>query len=432
MTHPISTPDRGSLETPAPAERRASRGSAPPRERAMSAGQPIAAESPLSSRGRARRSFLERYALAAAGTAVLAPAVAAAAGASGAARSTDSHPGDAAQPAGSRRAETGGFSPHDCMKMATPMRDVEGKVAFITGGDSGIGLGMARAFTAAGMKVVITYRTPRHLDQAIEALKGAAGRVHAISVDVTDRPGMRDAAAEAVKVFGKVHVLVNNAGVGIFAPLTTATYDDWDWGMGVNLNGVFNGVHTFLPLIQKHGEGGQIVSTASIAGLIVDDGPGIYSTSKFAVVGMMEALRAELADANIGVSVFCPGIVNTDIGDSGRDRPASKSRSAVKPPDPKAMARMRAAMQRRGPPPGMDPLEAGELVLRGIRNNDLYILNTPELASDLRSRAEAIMASLPTGLEVPKARQRIERMILGQSVYEETIERRRCERVRKT
>ncbi|MGB6452472.1 MAG: SDR family NAD(P)-dependent oxidoreductase, partial [Steroidobacteraceae bacterium] len=307
-----------------------------------------------------------------------------------------------------------------------------GKVAFITGGDSGIGLGMARAFAEAGMKIVITYRTKRHLDQAMEALRSAGSGVHAINVDVTDRPGMEKAADEATSVFGKIHVLVNNAGVAVFAPLTTATYNDWDWGIGVNLNGVFNGVHTFLPRMRAHGEGGQIVATSSIAGLIVDDGPGIYSTSKFAVVGMMEALRAELADTNIGVSVFCPGIVNTDIGESNRNRPASLSDPTGNqpPPDPKMMARMRAAMRRMGPPPGMDPLEAGRLVLRGIRNNDLYILNTPEFEADLRARSEAILASMPVGLKVPQARVTMERMIMGKSIYAAERDRKRCERAR--
>ncbi len=364
-------------------------------ERQIRAKVPQAA---LSESGRARRRFLERSALAAAGTAALLP-VAAAPRAAG-----------------------------DCPDVKIPMRDVDGKVAFITGGDSGIGLGMARAFAEAGMKVVITYRTQRHLDQAMQALRSAASRVHAINVDVTDRPGMEKAAAEAERVFGKIHVLVNNAGVGVFAPLTTATYNDWDWAMGINVTGVFNGVHAFLPRIKAHGEGGQIVATSSIAGLIVDDGPGIYSASKFAVVGMMEALRAELADTNIGVSVFCPGVVNTDIGESNRNRPASLSDPAAQPPDPKMLARMRASMRRMGPPPGMDPLEAGRLVLRGVRNNDLYILNTPEFETDLRARSEAILLSMPVGLKVPPARVTLERMIMGKSVYVAERDRKRCER----
>ena len=148
------------------------------------------------------------------------------------------------------------------------MKDVEGKVAFITGGDSGIGLGIARACADAGMKVVITYRTKSHLDEAMKYLEGAGDRVHAINLDVTDRIAMDKAADETIQVFKKVHLLVNNAGVGVIGGLSTATYDDWEWVMGVNVNGVFNGIHTFLPRIRSQGEGGQIVATSSLAGLL--------------------------------------------------------------------------------------------------------------------------------------------------------------------
>src|ERR1700733_1138559 len=217
-----------------------------------------------------------------------------------------------------------------CPAVPTPMRDVTGKVAFITGGDSGIGLGIARAFTDAGMKVVITYRTRAHLDEAMKLLQGAADRVHAIDLDVTDRAAMEKAAAETVQVFGKVHVLVNNAGVAVIGGLSRATYEDWDWAMSVNAGGVFNGVRCFLPRIQAQGEGGQIVSVSSLAGLLGHAPAGVYTASKFAVVGMMEALRAELADTNIGVTVFCPGIVNTNIGSSARNRPAGAAAAAPK------------------------------------------------------------------------------------------------------
>jgi NAD(P)-dependent dehydrogenase (short-subunit alcohol dehydrogenase family) len=310
------------------------------------------------------------------------------------------------------------------------MKQVEGKVAFITGGDSGIGLGIARAFTDAGMKVVITYRTKAHLDEAMKYLGSAANRVHAINVDVTDRAAMERAAAETIQVFEKVHVLVNNAGVGIFGGLGSATYDDWDWGMGVNVNGVFNGIRTFLPRIQAHGEGGQIVSTSSLAGVVAHGSAGVYTVSKFAVVGMMEALRGELADTNIGVSVFCPGLVNTNIGTSNRNRPSALGDSGFKP-DPKMFAHMQEQMkQMRGPPPGMDALEAGQRVLRGVRDNDLYILTTPEYVSEIRARGEAIVASLPTDVNAPEARVTLGRMIMGKTVYATERDRRQCERAR--
>jgi NAD(P)-dependent dehydrogenase (short-subunit alcohol dehydrogenase family) len=122
------------------------------------------------------------------------------------------------------------------------MAHVEGKVAFITGGSSGIGLGVACAFADAGMKVVITYRTEEHIDDALSRLGPSLDRVHAINVDVMDRPGLEAAAREAVEVFGKVNVLVNNAGINNLVSLTKTSYDEWDWVIGVNLTGVFNGV----------------------------------------------------------------------------------------------------------------------------------------------------------------------------------------------
>jgi NAD(P)-dependent dehydrogenase (short-subunit alcohol dehydrogenase family) len=318
-----------------------------------------------------------------------------------------------------------------CASVPTPMREVEGKVAFITGGDSGIGLGIARAFADAGMKLVITYRTKSHLDEAMKLLAGAAERVHAINLDVTDRAAMERAAAETIQVFGKVHVLVNNAGVAVIGGLSRASYEDWDWAMSVNAGGVFNGVRSFLPRIQAQGEGGQIVSVSSLAGLLGHAPAGVYTASKFAVVGMMEALRAELADSNIGVTVFCPGIVNTNIGSSARNRPAGAPAAKVDPGfrmDPAMMAQMQKAMaDSHGVSPAMDPLDAGQRVLRGLRNNDLYVLTTPEFEPEFAARGEAIVASVPTDISVSQPRELMGRMILGKTPYAAERDRRRCE-----
>jgi NAD(P)-dependent dehydrogenase (short-subunit alcohol dehydrogenase family) len=319
--------------------------------------------------------------------------------------------------------EPSGKAPGSCSAVKTPMKDVAGKVAFITGGDSGIGLGMARAFASAGMKVVITYRTKTHLDEALEYLKDAAGRVRAINVDVTDRQGMEQAAEETVKTFGKVHLLVNNAGVAVGVPLSKATFEDWDWGIGVNLNGVFNGVHAFLPRLQAHGEGGQIVTTSSMGGLLGIAGNGIYSTSKFAVVGMMESLRFELADANIGVSVYCPGGVKSNVLDDSRNRPRSLANSGASPPPAAALAQFQKLLESAG----MDALEAGELVLHGIRNNDLYILTHPEFEREMRERHEALMASIPRGVVVPQARIDLERMVSTWGLYVVERDHRLCD-----
>ena len=358
--------------------------------------------------GKARRGFL--------GGAALATAATAAAG---------------LMPAG-RSIAASAPAPGSCPVVPAPMRDVAGKVAFITGGDSGIGLGIARAFTDAGMKVVITYRTRSHLDEAMKLLQGAAERVHAINLDVTDRAAMEKAADETIQVFGKVHVLVNNAGVAVIGGLSRASYEDWDWAMSVNAGGVFNGVRTFLPRIQAQGEGGQVVSVSSLAGLLGHAPAGVYTASKFAVVGMMEALRAELADTNIGVTVFCPGIVNTNIGSSARNRPAGSSAPAARVDpgfkmDPAMMAEMQKAMsESHGVSPAMDPLDAGRRVLQGVRNNDLYVLTTPEFAPEFAARGEAIVASVPSDISASKAREVMGRMILGKTPYAAERDRRRC------
>jgi NAD(P)-dependent dehydrogenase (short-subunit alcohol dehydrogenase family) len=329
----------------------------------------------------------------------------------------------AAEPVGasSSGSEPSGKAAGSCSAVKTPIKDVTGKVAFITGGDSGIGLGMARAFASAGMKVVITYRTKTHLDEALEYLKDAAGRVHAINVDVTDRQGMEQAAEETIKTFGKVHVLINNAGVADPVPLSKATFEDWDWGIGINLHGVFNGVHAFLPRLQAHGEGGQIVTTSSMGGLLA--GGGIYSTSKFAVVGMMESLRFELADANIGVSVYCPGAVKSNVLEFTRNRPSSLANTGAPLPSTAALAQMQKAWDSAA----MDALEAGQLVLRGIRNNDLYILTHPEFEREMRERHEALMASIPRGVVVPQARIDLERMVSTWGLYAVERDHRLCD-----
>jgi NAD(P)-dependent dehydrogenase (short-subunit alcohol dehydrogenase family) len=354
----------------------------------------------LSDSGQARRRFLEGSALAAVGV-------------------------SAATLVRAQAASTTG----SCPTIPLPMKDVAGKVAFITGGNSGIGLGVARAFADAGMKVAITYRTKANLDEAMTHLKKFGDRVHAVSVDVTDRAALERAAEETVKVFGKVHVVVANAGVGVAGPLSKASYEDWDWGMGVNLNGVFNTIRSFLPRIQSHGEGGAIIATSSLAGLIAHAGLGVYTASKYAVVGMMEALRNELADSNIGVTVFCPGIVNSNIGKSARNRPG-----AAPPPNPTMPAPPPGAAQAmRGPPPGMDALEAGQRVLRGMQNNDLYVLTTPEFESEFAARGEAILASVPTDVKAPEQRVAIGRMLVGKTDYARERDRKRCERgTRKT
>lgn len=281
-------------------------------------------------------------------------------------------------------------------EVKTPMQEVENKVAFITGGASGIGLGIAEAFVGAGMKVVIADANEDRIREALAHFANRSAQVYAIRVDVTDRAAMQEAANEAVKVFGKIHVLVNNAGVIIPRTLTAISYKDWDWMINVNITGVFNGVHTFLPLIRSHGEGGQIITTASILGLLVWGGAeGAYTVAKFAVVAMMESLRYELRSTNIGTSVLCPGWVSTNLGASSHKAyPGDPLQAGFVQAPPPATERDNKAAPEAGL--FMDPSEVGQLVLRGMRNNDLFILTHPEWERMMRDRHELLMASLPT------------------------------------
>lgn len=270
------------------------------------------------------------------------------------------------------------------------MNNLEGKVAFITGGASGIGLGMARVFHSAGMKVIIADIRKDHLEDALESFGGGTSDIHTLNLDVTDRKAFENAAQEAEEVFGKVHILCNNAGIYLYGSMQKATYEDWDWVLNVNLGGVINGIQTFVPRMISHGEGGHIVNTSSISGIFTAGGTGIYTTSKFAVVGLSEALRLDLEKENIGVSVLCPGFVNSKVYDSGKTRPVQLANSgyAVKQ---EILEKLKKAHNEIG----MDPLEVGEKVLSAIRKNKLYIITHPEFAGEIRRRSAAILEAVP-------------------------------------
>ena len=303
------------------------------------------------------------------------------------------------------------------------MKDVAGKVAFITGGASGMGLGMARVFSAAGMRIVIADVRQDHLDSALRLFRGANAGVHAIRVDVADRKAMAHAAVETEQLFGKIHVLCNNAGVGIIGSLLEASYDDWEWALGVNLGGVFNGIHEFVPRIRSHGEGGHVVTTASMGGLFAAGTAGIYNSSKYAAVCLMESLRPELAPHGIGVSAFCPGLVHTNIHEIERTRPSHYAHTGYT-----ARAAERAAreefMKTKILPAGMDPMEVGQRVLQGILRNDLYILTHPEYEPGLRERFEAILASVPVEAAPPAARVAAEAVVLRNPLFAQERDRR--------
>ncbi len=282
------------------------------------------------------------------------------------------------------------------------MKDLEGKVAFITGGASGIGFGMARAFLAAGMKVIIADFNRGNLDDARGQLKGS-NAAHFIEVDVADREAMARAADESERVFGKVHVLCNNAGIGGGPAIDDPEFEEWDFMMSVNLGGVVNGVKTFVPRIKAHGEGGHIVNTSSMAGMTpLANMGGCYTTTKFAVRGLTELLRMTLAPHNIGTSLLCPGFVHTRILDGQRI-----------PTQPKGwrdggMGAMRDDL-RKLLVGAMDPLEVGERVLGAIRRNEPYVLPHSEFKPEMEELCQEILDAFPKDQVVTKERAEFEK-----------------------
>lgn len=267
------------------------------------------------------------------------------------------------------------------------MQNLEGKTAFVTGGASGIGLGIAKALLGAGMNVVVADIRDDHLAAAEAELAGGR-RVLALQLDVTDRAAYAAAADRAEQTFGALHVLVNNAGVAVVGPTELATFADWDWVLGVNLGGVVNGIVTVLPRILAHGEGGHIVTTSSMSGIMPHAGATIYATGKGAVVNMMEGMRAELEPRGVICSVFCPGAVATNIAKAGETRPAALAETGYGEAD-----------KRRAGGGNVDLFqtkeEVGERVLRGILADELYILTHSEFRQGVEERAAAMTAAIP-------------------------------------
>lgn len=268
------------------------------------------------------------------------------------------------------------------------MRELAGKTAFVTGGASGIGLALGRAFAQAGMKVMLADIEAPTLAAAVESLGEFAPNVRSVVCDVSDAGSVERAAQTTYEAFGKVHVVCNNAGVAGGG----GSLDTWRWVLDVNLMGVLHGIHTFLPHIQAHGEGGHIVNTASMAGLQSNLGFSPYVVSKYAVVAMSEGLTKQLAASNIGVTVLCPGYVRTEIGNSGRNRPQRYGPSpTLDPASPggKLVAEIARHLQA-----GLDPTEVATQTLAAIRANALYVFTHPEMRDEVDERFAAIVAAL--------------------------------------
>jgi NAD(P)-dependent dehydrogenase (short-subunit alcohol dehydrogenase family) len=273
------------------------------------------------------------------------------------------------------------------------MTELTGKTAFVTGGASGIGFALGRAFAEAGMKVMLADIETDALADAVKQLHEFAPNVQGVVCDVSDSASVTKAAAETFAAFGNVHVVCNNAGVAAFGGIEKISVDSWRWVFDVNVMGVVHGIHAFLPHLLAHGEGGHIVNTASTAGLQSNGGFSSYFASKHAVVAMSEGLAKDLAPRGIGVTVLCPSFVKTRINDSGRNR--QEDRYGPTPTfDPKGpTAAMRIKLDQLSAA-GIDASEFAARSLAAIRANDLYLFTHPGANSEMRERFAAIEAAM--------------------------------------
>jgi NAD(P)-dependent dehydrogenase (short-subunit alcohol dehydrogenase family) len=274
------------------------------------------------------------------------------------------------------------------------MRDLGGKTAFVTGGASGIGFALGRAFATAGMRVMLADIETDALDLAVDSLRGVGPGVHGVACDVTDPASVERAAEASYQAFGNVHVVCNNAGVAGGGGIEDISLDTWRWVLDVNLMGVLHGVRAFLPHIRAHGEGGHIVNTASMAGMNSGLGFSPYAASKFAVVNMSEGLAKTVAPLGIGVTVLCPGFVRTRIWESGRNRPERYGPPLT--PDPASPAgRLLAQLVEYGQS-GLDPSDVAAQVLNAVRSNELYVFthHSAEWRAELKERFDAILTAM--------------------------------------
>ena len=274
------------------------------------------------------------------------------------------------------------------------MDNLQNKVAVVTGAASGIGLGITRALVAEGVHVAMLDVESEALTAAAVDIGDANVDVQQFVVDVSDRKQMQETADRVRSHFGKVHILCNNAGVAAGGAVDTLSYADWDWCLGVNLDGVVNGMQTFLPLITGHGEGGHVVNTSSILGHLAVAGQAIYCASKYAVMGISEAARMDLAPKNIGVSALCPGMIATNIITSERNRPASMGSGGFA-----ATEAERDEIDRRFKTEGLAPDKVGEQVVHAIKTNKPYVFTHAGLAGGIEHRFAQILAGFD-GTEV--------------------------------
>lgn len=272
------------------------------------------------------------------------------------------------------------------------MHEFKGKTAFVTGGGSGIGLALAKAFAENGMNVMLADVEQSALDSALKDLSQYGNHVRGVACDVADPDSVERAAQATLAAFGKVHILCNNAGVAAGSGIDSISIESWRWVVDVNLMGVVYGVRSFLPHMRAHGEGGHIVNTASMAGMVSDMGFSPYAATKFAVVAMSEGLRPQIQPFGIGVSVLCPFFVRTNIGDAGRNRHERYGQMPALNPGSPAAAMLEEIRKRIAA--GLDPAEVATRVLAAIESDELYIFTHPNMREMVEARFAAIEAAM--------------------------------------
>jgi NAD(P)-dependent dehydrogenase (short-subunit alcohol dehydrogenase family) len=269
--------------------------------------------------------------------------------------------------------------------------EYRGRVAVVTGGGSGIGRSLAHAFAQRGARIVLADIEKPALDAVAAELEKAGSEVIALRVDVADPRQVAQLAESAHEAFGNVHVLCNNAGIGLGGRIQDLSLEEWDWTLRVNLFGVIHGLHAFLPRMLASGEPCHIVNTASILGLMPMPGLAAYNASKYAVVAISETLALECAGTNVGVSVVCPGWVKTRIAESDRLAGPEIPVRATTPELQQMQALIRGLIGS-----GADPDDVARCVLDGIEKRSLYVLpNTETLWGGVRARLDAILAAGP-------------------------------------
>jgi len=277
----------------------------------------------------------------------------------------------------------------------TAIKSFAQKAAFITGGASGIGLGMARAFAEQGMAVALADINAERLGEASKLLTDRGTRVVTCHLDITDKHAVKAAVDAAAATLGGLNIVCANAGVsGMMGPLQDATIDDWDWVLDVNLKGAAYAIQAAIPHLLKHPGDAHIVITSSISGLRVyqpSRGQGMYNTAKYGLVGMGEALKVDLEPAGVGVSILCPSVVNTDISHSGRNRP-EKYGGKVDANQGHELAKAAGN--------GTDPLQFGRWVVKAIMENRLYVITHPVDRELVEARHDAILAAFDSSDEL--------------------------------